>query len=77
MYVCGSLIEGSEIIRKAFEKSWEIHTQLGFYVSYYSQCYKYQILNAEYKFNPSNVRYKFETKLAKNGFIQLFYTLFL
>ena len=34
MYVCGSMVEGSEILSTQFAKLWEIQTKLGYYVSF-------------------------------------------
>ena len=41
VYVIGSMIEGSELLRSEFKKSWEISTKLGSYVSFYDWHKKY------------------------------------
>ena len=44
IYLCGGMVEGSEVLRNEFKKSWEIHTHLGFYVSFCGQYYQYNLL---------------------------------
>ena len=59
MYVIGSMVE-SEVLRNEFRKSWEIHTHLGHYVSFYFQ-YKINRHKIHTVLNSDKYRCKMQT----------------